>query len=154
MTQGRVYIPVSTSEYAEIHGVSKRTAQRRVSSIEGAYQARRTKAWRVPVTPKQYSEYKGVSESTARRHGSRAGSLLDWRDVSEHKETTAAERKAAANLAANLAKQGKSVNLATLEQSVKGLNNQQLKRAGGLKKPIDLTGDEWNDDDGNKLHYH
>jgi hypothetical protein len=78
MSKNRVFVPVTTREYAELFGISLRTAQRRVKSHPGAVQVGRSKRWKIPLTASQYAEKKGVSQSTARRRGVSVPTLADF----------------------------------------------------------------------------
>jgi hypothetical protein len=70
------YWTVGTSrDYATLHGVSLRTAQKRIGTAPGAFKSGR--GWRVPILSTDYARIHNVSAKTARAKGVKAGSPTD-----------------------------------------------------------------------------
>ena len=67
MAQQRRYHWATTEQYAKLHGISVRTARRRIVSAAGAEKTGR--GWRVPVTNAEYARVTGKAERTTRRTG-------------------------------------------------------------------------------------
>src|SRR4249919_3715361 len=137
----RVYIPVSTREYAEIKGISTRTAQRRISQIEGATQSKRSKKWFIPLSAREYEEGKGVSQSTARRRGISGLTLDEWANkILKGEPPTRRELRAAKHFAKLVSGNAKRrVNAKTISERMRHANNSQLDTILG----IDELGSDW-----------
>ena len=160
----RVYIPVTTREYAEIKGISPRTAQRRISQIEGATQSKRSKKWYIPLSTREYAEAKGVSQSTARRKGISGLTLEEWAgNVLKGEPPTRRELRAAkhfARLVSNNAK--RRVNAKTIATRMHHASNRQLDTILGIDSlgpnwyhelQDDYEEDYWDGDDGQPIIY-
>lgn len=70
------YNLIGTREYATIHNVSIRTAQRLISKLPGAVKSTGNK-WVAPIPSTQYAKALNVSAKTARRRGEKASSPTD-----------------------------------------------------------------------------
>jgi hypothetical protein len=156
MARNRVYIPVSSAEYAELYGVSQRTAQRRIANTPGAFRSKRRGRWNLPLTSKQYAEAKGVSQSTARKHGVKVPTLLDFQEVINKREIPKSEQAAASNFIALLAAEGKNVNAEQVYEGMRRANRSQLRHIEKMHSlPSEWYDDEWLDADGESvLYYH
>ena len=158
MSKNRVYVPVTTREYAELYGVSIRTAQRRVKNHPGATQVGKSKRWKIPLTASQYAEKKGVSKSTARRRGVSVPSLTDFVKTVSKPKLTPIQLKAAENWIR--IKGSKSTNRPVSVGAIGGRMahaspKQAREIAGWENEPEDLDYDEYiGDDDESILHYH
>ena len=142
----RVYIPVTTREYAQSLGISERTARRRLKDVEGATQSKRSKKWSVPLSAKQYAELKGISERSARRKGISTFSLADWAlTVRASERPTRKELRAATHHARLAAKHAKrKVKLDTSTKRMRHASSSQLDRILGLTDS-DYQGPNWFD---------
>jgi hypothetical protein len=81
MAASRVYIPVSTREYAQIHGISERTARRRIAKADGAVKV--GSRWKVPEPASTVAKHRGTSVSSVRKSKDalRAQNPNDLKDV-------------------------------------------------------------------------
>jgi hypothetical protein len=60
----RVYIPVSTAEYARLYGISTRAARGRVARLGGSKIGSK---WMIPVPATEYAKRKGIRVDSARK---------------------------------------------------------------------------------------
>jgi len=157
MSKNRVYVPVTTHEYAELYGISLRSAQRRVKSHPGAVQVGRSKRWKIPLTASQYAEKKGVSQSTARRRGVSVPTLADFAKAKSVKLTPLQQR--AADNWTGLVVSGqpkRDVSGGTVTERMSHTSHKQAKQIASWDEiPDDLDYEEYQGDDGESvLHYH
>jgi hypothetical protein len=159
MAKNRVFVPVTTREYAELFGISLRTAQRRVKSHPGAVQVGKSKRWKIPLTASQYAEKKGVSQSTARRRGVSVPTLADFAKAKSVKLTPYQER--AADNWTTLVAGGnpkRDVSGGAIVDRMSHASRKQAKEIESWSEwpdDLDYEGLEYEGDDGDSiLHYH
>lgn len=61
----RVYLPISTAEYARLSGVSTRAARRRITAMPGVTKI--GARWQAPILASEYAKLKGIRLESARK---------------------------------------------------------------------------------------
>lgn len=148
----RYFNLISTREYAELHGISVRAAQRAVAKIDGAVKSTGNR-WVIPIPSTQYAKLKGISADKARRIGVK-GDSADA--VTSGVKGTLKQR--AAQHYYQLLIQGstnKPPDFARIEQRLAHARRTQLIHIEALTTQPDLFDDEWlGDDNLSVLFYH
>ena len=165
----RVFIPVGTKEYAELRGVSQRTARRRMQTLPGS--VRTGTGWKAPILATEYAKRKGVPVARVRKNGLRAATPLDLPDLIAGKKTLTT--KAYANLKRLTGSRART-DLRTIKERLAHASGPQLAKVGRLSgpqwekvvtakdgngrpfgNPQYMGGSEWEGDDGvSILYYH
>lgn len=156
-TRLRVFVPVGTTEYAKLWGVSQRTARRRLAAMPGAVKV--GTGWKVPVLATDYAKRKGISAKAARSKGLRAATPNDaGLQISGpvHKKL----KTEAASHIGKLGAQRPRFNPGTVDKRLDHASDTQLRKAKKLREDewISLiqnpTGDWMGNDGLNILYYH
>ena len=157
----KVYVPVGTTEYAKLWGISQRTARRRLAAMPGAVKI--GTRWTVPIPATTYARHKGISPTTARRKGIRAATPIDARDVLSHEASKKTKARALAT-AKRHAHSRPRYRAVGIEERLEHATPRQLSRLANLKADEwdEITADDdwmhsddWLGDDGYSiLYYH
>lgn len=147
MSQPRYHNIVSTAEYARLHGISVRTARRRLASDSNAVKSGR--GYKVSIPSTTYAKLAGISPKAARKLGVKTESPRDL--ITDTTPGTNPER-----LLAHLAKlafDGKGqVSERTIRRNIGKMTATQRRKASRLtnyRELVDeMSGDEFLDDDG------
>jgi hypothetical protein len=168
MASSRVYIPVSTREYAQIHGISERTARRRIAKADGAVKV--GSRWKVPEPASTVAKLRGTSVTSIRKSKDalRAQNPKDLKDVIRQRVQNFGNRSASRAEAHYLdllakAKDARPANADAIRERLKHASPSQLARLN-RKKDLPATKaerqeeqqeEEWEGDDGESiLRYH
>jgi hypothetical protein len=168
MTRNRVYVPVSTAEYAAIHGVSQRTARRRIAKADGAVKV--GSRWQVPEPASTVAKHRGTSVSSVRKSKDalRAQNPNDLKDVIRQRVQNFGSRSASRAEAHYLdlltkAKTARPGNQEGIAARLRHASRTQIAKLNRLKE-VPLTkeerkelidSEEWEGDDGDSvLYYH
>lgn len=126
MTTAKVYIPVSTSEYARIYGVSATTARRRIAAMDTSYKVG-TK-WSALIPAPEYARRSGVNIKAVRKRKSSLRTTSPVDTAMSLKQPTLRER-AVRNygwLLLDDPERARRVSLRTIESRLKHANRKQL----------------------------
>lgn len=152
MSRNRVYVPVSTSEYARIYGVSARTARRRIAAMPGA--VRSATKWTAPIPAKEYAQQAGISVATARRRGISVTGLPQF--AAQVASPPSLRTKATQHWAQITGTRGQQ-SVTTIEKRLRHASKRQLGAVQNLQSfdDVEIDDDEWQGDDGvSILYYH
>lgn len=156
-TRLRVFVPVGTSEYAKLWGISQRTARRRLAAMPGAVKI--GTGWKAPVAATTYAQRKGISAKAARAKGIRAATPND----AGLQVGLPAHKKLKADAKQHLNKLGSGrprFNPHTVDNRLDHATDIQLRKAKKLREDewVSLiqnpTGDWMGNDGVNILYYH